>query len=757
MAQNAGGNAGANASRDLGKEISEEFGKELARVTEEAATLGKSGADAAAWCVGHIDWGKIFAKGGAHGVTSLLMEKIVAHAGITDPVTRAMLQIFVGGTVAGGAEQGIDKMAAFFNDPNKRAGAIGKAIENVMPTSAKPNAGIVAVTYQQGSRGSAFTHRAKTDSAGVIIQFPGQSFANTLCDCMAVDFAFHDVAHPTTAKGGGKDNKGNTQPTVVTQGKRFLVDQPTDIATALRSKPVLCLQCFPLGAASVAAAPKAKTFWQRADESEAVKTCLAALRRHAATSSRPHIAVDHMEDVEKLDFDALRLLCESLVARVVEHVDDSGGTRRVMFYEMDDSTAKEFVLGLDSIGTELKFSNKVEETAHNAWATFKHEIAHASGWDKAAACAVLAIPAIYVLSAVPIIVVYGAGIFGWWQNQTWNVGLTLAGALLALLWLIPWYSMEGIGRFFGGFFHVHADEHDTPTLANTARNITALLFGIGVTAILVSDLGLAFGFGTFYIRFALISAIVLALIGYDRIGARWGHDSEEIHHLLERLSLNNIRTLAAVATVLAVIGIGPLAYLQYVESSTKFALAVEKGAVDGNDVYFVPTPDGRLFRPADIFGLQAAAKIEEKMKTDDADRSVICLADGTDIDVPGYTEKWAGECVLSGEDKGGQLAIRANPFGWRFGGSAMAYDTLEALYLASRREEQELKAVLESELASTPGPLPITQPPAPEPTIKAVATPVPANTQTKSKATGGSPIDCSQLSPRARSRQPGCH
>lgn len=743
---------GAPTGRDAavaGGEGLEELTKSLLPVIAAVQAEGKTGMAAAIEIARRLDYGKIIGKTGAHLAAKKIAEAIANAGGITDPTTKFGTILIVENLLAGAAVAGVDQIGANLADPAKFGTHFKAAVAKVVPTTATPAGGIIAVTWESGE-GSDLVHRARVDASGAVVPFPGRGFAQPCCGRMGQALALHDMRHPTQTRGGGKDKGGNPIPRETVNKVEFIV-QTTDVPTAFAAKKVPCPDCFPnITFLAPAAAPKGKTFWEKSDESEACMDVWAAVIHASGPTStlRKHVVVDHLEDVpSKVEFTAFRIACERFHPRVTKVTDPADATR-VLFVEMSDEDVLEFLRWLDSIGTELKLVNKTSEAAHNAFETAKHALEHGGPAAWGIAALAIIVPLAYIAVAFPIVGMYGAGVFGWWQNQAWNIGLTFGGALLALLWLIPWYTMTGIGKFFGGLIHSHPDDHGNPSLANTARNITALLFGLGVTTMLICSVGILFGFETYSIRLVAVPVIALALIAYDRIGARWGHESEEIHHLLEKLSFNNIRTLAFVATALALIGIGPLAYSQYVEANTTFKLAVEQKTVEGEAVFYVPTPDGKVFRPADLFGWTKAKEITEGMGT--GAHEEVCLPVGTSVDLPGYTEKAAGECELENGAKGVSYAIRANPLGIKLGG-VEAYDTLEALFLASHREEADLQAVVKAELAPTPPPAQATPTPEPKATVNAVP-PAAASTPPKAKAK----VDCSKLSPRARSKQQGC-
>jgi len=682
----------------------EELARDLIPIYSAVHAEGKSGIEAAIAIAGRIDWPGLIAKTGAHYAAQKVTRFTNGPTGIQDPVTRFLTTVVIENLLAGAAVGGIDKLAATLSNPAEVQKYLKDAVAKVVPTITNPNGGISALTWDDGP-GSDLVHYELVDGAGNPVSYPGRGFSQSCCSMLGHAVRDNDLRYSASNRNGGNNN-GRQQQQQQPQRHELIVRR-SDLPTALRIKGHVCEQCrgaMPL--ATAASTQKTLTFWQKVNGSDAVKDVLAALRHHAATHPRPHIATDHLEDVARLDFDALRILCESFHARVTQVTDPQSGA--VQFVEMDEMTAKEFVIGLDSIGTELKFSNRADEAAHNAWEKVKHAWEHGgpAAWGLAALALIL--PVGYFLSAVPIAGIYGAGLFGWWKNQHLNIGLTGVGAILALLWFIPWYTVTGLKGVFGGIFQPNVDTHGSPTLTNTARAVTAFLFGLGVTAILIADVGIMFNFSTYVIRFIVIPVIALAIIAYNRIGAS-NQESQAVRALMEQLSLGNIKTLSAVSAVLVVIAVGPLAYIEYVASNTMFRLAVEKTDIDGTSVFYVPTPDGRVFRIEDLFGQLKANEIETSMT---GDRMELCLPLGTVVDLPGYTEKTVEGC------KDGEVgyAIRTNPLGMKIGG-ASSYDSLESLAAAEKASDKAPAQTVRAAAPEPPKAMPVaTAQPAPEPT-----------------------------------------
>ena len=676
-------------------------------------------------------WGKHGLNALSHGAAAAVARKLTQLVPGLDPSTRAVANVFIGDMLAG---LGKGVIAASDPDRTKKIDALGAAVSRRFGNAFRDHLGVI--------------HLAALAADGT----PELDDRNRPVACVHWQqmVTGWDLAHPVANRQqGGRQNQNQPQQSAQQPAQISYRMGEFSTLTAPGTEPHVCPVCMQLqGSAQV----KGKSFWARVREDEKMHRVLVAVARKDVGQERDkRLFIDLSEDfAANGDLDALAIICHDVYPRLKSA--QRGGKHQ--YYEITDEDAKLLRAWFDGPGgAELGMANKARETEHGAVETVKHALAHGGPAAWGAAALALGIPLVYFGIAFPIVGVYGAGVFGWWQNAHWNIGLTLAGAVLALLWLIPWYSVAGLMKVFGGIFHPHADEHGTPNLANSARNITAFLFGLGITSMLIADTGIIWGFNTFLIRLVAIPVIALALIGYDRIGARWGHSSKEIHHLLEKLSFNNIRTLAFVATALALIGIGPLAYVEYVSANTAFVVEVaEKEIVvsvpQGNGkavkeekrkVKYIPSPKGGAFRVEDILGRVAA---------ESAQVGKVCVSKGTDIDLPGYVEKESSD----GCDKGKVgYAVRERAFAFIPDDAAVEYESLEALYLATYREDAEIDQVMEATLAP-PQETQVSQPPSqPKATVSVVA-PAAASTQPKAKAK----VDCSRLSPRARSKQPGC-
>ncbi|OGL95599.1 hypothetical protein A2348_01765 [Candidatus Uhrbacteria bacterium RIFOXYB12_FULL_58_10] len=683
-------------------------------------------------------WGKHGLNAMNHGVAAAIARKVTALMPGLDPGTRVMAQVFLGDFLAG-----VGKGVIAASDPNReqKIDALGAQVARRFGNAFRDALGVV--------------HLARLAADGSMdVDAKGRPQACSHWQQMTSGW---DLLHPDTTQttGGNQQQRGQPRQTTRVPGALIPYQVGDFDALAGNGEPHVCPECLRLNGA---AQPKAQSFWARVRADEKMcRVLVAAARRDSGTDREGRLFIDLSEDLAaKGDFDALAIVCHDIDPRLV----DTRKSGVHQCFEIKNADAKLLRAWFDGPGgAELGTGNKAREATHGAIEAVKRALKHGGLAAWAAAAFAIGIPVAYFIVAVPIVGIYGAGVFGWWQNQHWNVGLTLAGSILALLWLLPWYSVAGLVRVFGGIFHPHADEHGSPSLANSARNITAYLFGLGVTAMLIADMGILFGFPTFLVRLVTIPVIALALIAYDRIGARWGHDSEEIHHLLEKLSLGNIRTLATVSAALAVIGIGPLAYKQYVDGNIAFQVAVveqeitvqvpKPGGKDGETeektikVKYIATPSGGAFRVEDILGAVGAQS---------ATVGEVCVPKGTDIDLPGYVEKEIGGCA-----SGVGYAVRKHLFGRFLDEGPQEYSSIEALYFAQEGEKAEMKEVMEAAAApDEPAKKPEAKPadPAPKATVSAVS-PAAASTKPAAPVTKRG-VDCSKLSARARAEQEAC-
>lgn len=725
------------AARNLGQEIAEEFGKELAKASMAAS--GKTGAEAAAFILGSIDFKSIFAKGGAHGVTDLVMSEVAKFAGIKDPVTKTLLRMMVGSTVAGAAEAGIDKMSSFFADDAKRTDAVKKAIGAVVPTKDNPTGGINMLTYDKGP-GSDFAHHVVLDANGQPVPYPGQAFPRSRCHLLGV--AVNEVVlRNMISRGGGGRGGGPREEIGV---------QLSDAGTAMRIKRVECPFCesgsHSLDTVPTApAAAKEPGFYEKVQGIDAIRDVLAAVDRYAVSSSRSDIVRDLAADLPKLPFDGVFALFERIHPRVIPRY--GADPNVVEYWELPEDAVQEFLAGLKRLGATLELPNKVEDAAHNVWEKAKRAWEHGGTLVWIPVILTVVALLLYLAAAVPIVGTYGMGLFGWWQNPYLNIIFAFSGALAALLWFIPWYSGPGLKLVFGGFYHAKMDERESPTIANTARMVTAFLFSLAVVSGVIAYSGIVFGYGTTMVRVP-VALIAMALIAYDRIGAA-NHGSEKVHHLLEDLTVRNIRTLSLVGSVLAALAIAPLGYLQYVNATTVFPVAVSQEMVSINGanetVRYVAAPGGGAFRVEDILGRASA---------DRAAIGRVCVPKGTDIDLPGYVEhEVEGACQAGGVG----YAVRKHLFGRFLDEGAVEYASLEALYLDGYREERELSQVVEATLAEAEETTtePVVAAPAPAPVVTTKVAPAPA--KPASKTPRSAQLNCSALSPKSRAATAGCH
>lgn len=680
------GAGGTSVRHDLavaGGEVIEEMGKEILPIIMEEQTKGKTGVVLAAAVAQRIDYGKLIAKFGAHFTARQVAEAIAHVGGFKDQASKWATILVVENLIASAAMVGIDKLSATLANPTEFARHLKGAIIKVVPTTSAPDGGLLALTYHTGNKGSAFTHLARVDAAGALVPFADKGFANTRCRCLADDYQFHALAHPSVTRGGSKRKDGSTIPPERVSGAEFLVDPATDIITALQSKPALCPDCFPRFTANIVTKAPAHvpSTAEKIRKSPVAKGCLAAIRRHAANNgSRSHIAVDHLEDIYKLDFDAFLEVCESVAGRVVPIVDASGG---VVGYHMDDDVAKEFVLGLDTIGTELKFSNKMEEAAHGAWEQFKHAWEHGEGFAKVLAFGVLVPTILYFLAAFAI--VYAYFVVGWFGNQP---VVLLGSSIAAFLWVIPWHGAESLNRLMAGVLA------SVGSFAQTARAIATLMPGFAMVMVLVRILEwLVLGqSGSMQVSVAMLAAFV-GILAYDRQVARWT-ESEAIRHFSEKVAENQAWALSLSLVVLSLMGLGA-AYVEQVRATTMFRLVVETADVNGTPVHYIPLPNGNVYRPEEILGRTVAEQVVKAAAGTAVPNDYVCLTPGTSVDVPKHAEKVVSDGCPPGAVG---YALREQPFGMGWG--VQSHASLAELVAADKADDAALKAAVQAPAAS---------------------------------------------------------
>ncbi len=270
-------------------------------------------------------------------------------------------------------------------------------------------------------------------------------------------------------------------------------------------------------------------------------------------------------------------------------------------------------------------------------------------------------------------------------------------SIATLLWLVAWYFTEGIKKAFGGM--VNTD------LADMARNLGALFCGFGSVFIVMKAVQ-AWLMGEMDGALVLTSvpaASILAVIAYNRIAAKW-KDSDDIQKLEEKLARNNVWILSALASAIIIGAIGA-GYFVWADANTKFRLSVEKqsvsitvpkeGGVEGEtevksvSVYYVPTPDGKLFRVEDVVGRIQSEFYKQQLAS--ADHLDVCLQTGTDVELPGYAENEMKGLCNTGQTG---YTIRAHVWGDFLDKGYTSYDSKEALFAAQQKSDAALKKEL---------------------------------------------------------------
>lgn len=753
------------------EELSKEFGPIIAAVHAE----GLSGMPAAIEIASRIDWARIAAKTGAHFTARKIAEALTNGGGFTDPATKFATILVIENVIAGAAVSGIDQIGKTLGDRTKLRGLVAAAVQKVVPTKVDPNGGIVALTYHSGE-GSGYVHKARVDGSSNLVLFPGRGHANTVCNLMSRAIEMHDLAFPTHTSGGGKNKTGAPIPVTHHKGHEFRVDEPTDVLTAAATKKPPCPDCFPGMTFLAPAAPaKAATFFEKVRGNQDVVDVLGAIIRFVATHPRAHIKVDLMEDIQgHCDFAALVTICELIRPRLISVTD--GATPPVhQYYGIEEAEVNEFFTFIDGFGGgELKAFNKADEAAHGVLENLKHAWEHrgehgllSSAFLNALTAVLATVVGYLFLAPLAILGIWGVGVFGPFDNPVWNLAGIGIGSIGLILWFVPWYSLPGVTTFFGGIFHPHVNDHGEPTIANTARNATALFLALGLVGVLVLDIESVVGIHMPAVRAFVVLGMSLALIAYDRVGAG-AHGEEKIHHLLVDLKFGNIKVLSVVALVMAVSSL-PMAYRIYVDQATVYRAAVVKTA---EGVAYIPTPKGTVFKPEDILGATEAKAVVDGVAS--GEKKPICLSEGVDFDLPGYTEKvvkapsigWGLSAWLAADKPVGVpdpmacavgttgYAIRANLPGKRLAWERKAteYASVEALQAATLPSTTTETVTTTTDAPDAPKaetetskPEAKTDAPAPTKAFTATATTAPAKRG----------VDCSTLSFRQR-QQRGC-
>lgn len=529
----------------------------------------------------------------------------------------------------------------------------------------------------------------------------------------------------TRTRGGGK---GQQQTTYTDPAPKMTVvdGEYMDLVATGGHKCPACLRLT----GGTEADRKVLTFWEKALANQKVLDVLDAVVRDVATGNRPEIGADWLDEVSReCDFNAVLVASERVHPRLVRVISPIG--KYIGIYPSD---VKFFFSWLKAFGgAKLTSLHAAQDAAHNVLGELKHAFEHRGKGDgmgllwKALGAVLLAV--VLYMAAWPLMTlgIWGFGAFGSFQNPGWNVAFGMLGTLSLILWLAFWHSEAGVQKAFGGIIHPHVDEHGTPGIANTARNIAALFVGATVVSLLEIDIfDICLGVDSQVIRMVTVPGVMLAAIAYDRTAAAW-HGSAKINALRERLSFGTVWQLSAIGTLTFLLAI-PIGARQYFAANTTFPVIVESAVVDGKTVFFVPTPNGGAFRLEDVVGRMQAEKIEAGMRTAQASADgmlvtvaqegdyepskELCLPKGMPLNLPGYAEMvatygkdekdaagkdLAGTEIPCNDGKGRNWVIRARFWGREYDHGATEYVSLK-----------ELKAAIDAEapvvvVASTAG------------------------------------------------------
>lgn len=373
---------------------------------------------------------------------------------------------------------------------------------------------------------------------------------------------------------------------------------------------------------------------------------------------------------------------------------------------MDDATAKLFVLGLDTMGTELKFSHKVEAAARGALESAekvldKYKLGWAARWiaNGLALFGAFSAP-LYFLWALATVYVYAMGWFapeGWWlapETITGQVLYILGASISSLFWVLPWYAADALTKILGAWVG------KIGSFGHTARSIGALLFGFGGILSLVKIVMWLLDWDSPMVDVTMGIAF-LAVLGYDRQVARWT-DSESIKHLSETVAHNQAIALSALFSV-AIALAALVGYVETARDGTVFRLVIATETVNGTPVHYIPLPNGNVYRPEEILGRTVAEQVV-KVASGTPESDFVCLTSGTSVDVPKHAEK----VVSDGCPKGtAGYALREQPFGLGWG--VQSHASLPELVADDKADDAALKAAVQApaaQLTATATPVP---------------------------------------------------
>ena len=553
-----------------------------------------------------------------------------------------------------------------------------------------------------------FVHLRQLDQAGNPLPADQHGYYSA-CSVWQTTVGGWVASHPaqTHNSGGGKGQQARTYTDPAP--KMSVVDgEYMDLIATGGHKCPACLRL----SGGTEADRKVLTFWEKAMANPEVVDVLDAVVRDVSAGNRPEIGVDWLEEIaEKCDFNAILVPSRKIHPRLVLVRGMTG-----KYLGIYPSDVKYFFSWIKAFGgAKLTSLHAAEETAHNVLAELKHAFDHRGKGDGMSlfrkALGAFFIAVVFYMAVWPIATlgIWGLGAFGSFQNPGWNVALGMIGTLSLILWVTFWYSEAGVKKAFGGILHPHIDEHGTPSLANTARNITALFVGATVVSLLEIDIfEICLGIDSQVIRLVTVPGVMLAAIAYDRTAAAW-HGSAKINALREKLSFGTVWQLSAIGTLTFLLAI-PIGVHGYNAANTTFPVVVESAVVDGKTVFFVPTPNGGAFRLNKVVGRMQADKIEAGMRTAQApandslvtvaqegdyeSSAELCLPKGMPLNLPGYSELIAtygkGEKDSAGKDLAGteipcndgagrNWVIRTNVFGRKYDDGVTEYSSLDEL------------------------------------------------------------------------------
>jgi hypothetical protein len=461
---------------------------------------------------------KFGVKGISHAGAHWVAGKFVEILKIDSPFTRVAIATFLSNMFAGGAIGVLDASAL--------KGAQSTALVAISKDPAQPESGVVGIVWQGGVGGGAL-HPPKRDKDGNIAlrDLGSHKVFDTECECLDRALYEHGLVHqPKAVQRKGKDGKV-VGTDLVPSGVRF-TNKWTDAATYLQAHPTAVCGDYALRLPSGKPVEAKSWLEEVGDEG---KTLFDALLLYPHTTDD-----DKIDDIVGPDIakEAMNVPVDEW-KQLATDVTGNGGIYAECWAKDKGLTRKGFNLVLDKIRTRgkggLELGNKAKVATLTAWDEAKKAWKKGGwlGWGLAALA--LAIPVGYAAAGAIIAMFYA---LGWFAPASWTVSngviSLLAASIAGIVWLIPWYSADGLRRAFGGL------ANDAEKFAHTARNITALLCGFGALVVVGKLVGHWAGVSNDIVTLVTVVAF-MAILAYDRIGARW-HDEESIHHLVVEIA-----------------------------------------------------------------------------------------------------------------------------------------------------------------------------------------------------------------------------